>query len=243
MSEAVRTMFAEISGRYDLMNSVITFGMHHAWRRRAVRLSKAQAGDRVLDCAAGTGDLALAFKKVVGPGAQVIATDFCEDMLEHIPAKAQKLGLDVDIAWADAMHLDYADQSFDITSIAYGIRNVDNPRVALGEMIRVLKDGGRLVVLETGQPRGFMSVLFKVFRKFIPLAGRLIAGHSAAYEYLPETASRFPSGDDFVAMIRENPAVRSAEAYSLFFGVSYIYIATIGQKRLKRGLNDSSKAP
>ncbi len=230
MSEAVRSMFAQISKRYDLMNSVITFGMHHAWRRRTVRLAKAQENERVLDCATGTGDLAFEFKRAVGSGGKVVATDFCEPMLEHIPAKSQKLGLELEVALADVMHLNYPDESFDIASIAYGIRNVDDPRIALGEMVRVLRDGGRIAVLETGQPKGAMSLVYSVLRHLIPLAGKLIAGNSSAYTYLPETASRFPSGEAFLQLLREQPAVRHAQAYPLFFGVSYIYIATIEKK-------------
>ncbi len=226
MSEEVRSMFAAIAPRYDLMNSVITLGMHHRWRRRTVELAKAHDGESVLDCAAGTGDLAFEFKRSVGSHGRVLATDFCAEMLEGIAPKSKSLQLTVEVELADAMKLPYADQSFDIVSIAYGIRNVDDPRVALREMARVLKPGGRIAVLETGQPKGIMALGYAVFRRLIPLAGRLVASNSDAYTYLPATAAKFPYGEEFVAMLREIPDIVSARAYPLFFGVSYIYIAT-----------------
>jgi demethylmenaquinone methyltransferase/2-methoxy-6-polyprenyl-1,4-benzoquinol methylase len=227
MSEAVRSMFAGISGRYDLMNSVITLGMHQAWRRKAVTLSGAKTADRVLDCASGTGDFALAFADVVGTSGHVTATDFCREMLDYLPPKINPDLQSITVEVADAMALPYQSGVYDVVSIAYGIRNVDDPRVALGEMIRVLKPGGRLVVIETGQPTGFMKIPYALFRPLIPLAGRLIAGNSEAYSYLPRTALAFPYGQAFVAMLKEHSRVREARAYPLFFGVSYIYVATV----------------
>ncbi len=230
MSEAVRSMFADISGHYDVMNSVISLGMHHSWRRRLVRLSEAKAGDRVLDCASGTGDLAFEFKRVVGDKGSVVATDFCEPMLAHIPEKSQQNSLHVDVAVADVMNLPYADNSFDIASIAYGIRNVDDPVQGLSEMCRVVRDGGRIAVLETGQPHGLIRVPFAVFQRLIPLAGRLVAGNRAAYHYLPTTAATFPYGNSFLKLVRAIPTVESAFAFPLFFGVSYLYIVRISKK-------------
>ena len=227
MSEAVRSMFAGISGRYDLMNSVITLGMHQAWRRRAVALSGVKPGDRVLDCASGTGDFALAFADVTGTGGHVTATDFCREMLDYLPAKVRSDRHAITIELADAMSLHYASGMYDVVSIAYGIRNVDDPRVALSEMIRVLKPGGRLVVIETGQPSGLMKLPFALFRPLIPVAGRLIAGNSDAYSYLPRTAREFPYGDAFVALLNEHSRVRNVRSIPLFFGVSYIYVATV----------------
>ena len=138
MSEAVRSMFAGISKRYDLMNTVITLGMHHAWRRRAVGLSSVRAGDRVLDVASGTGDFALEFAEKVGKGGHVTATDFCKEMLDYLPPKINTARHAISIEIADAMHLPYPSASFDVVSIAYGIRNVDDPNIALSEMVRVL---------------------------------------------------------------------------------------------------------
>lgn len=228
MSEEVRTMFAEISGKYDFMNTMLTFGMHHAWRRKAVRLSKAAAGMSVLDCASGTGDLALEFKKAVGAQGLVVATDFCQEMLDFIQPKAQEQQLDVRVELADAMNLHYADNSFDIASISYGIRNVDEPVVALGEMARVVKSGGTLVIIETGNPEGLLYFFYKLYNKYIvPLMGKVFAGNSSAYTYLPETASRFPYGKKFLELLRQTGRIDEAQSYPLFFGASYIYIARV----------------
>ena len=203
MSAEVRTMFAQIAPRYDLANEVLSFGVHRLWRRAAVRLSGAKAGDSVLDCATGTGDLALAFKRKVGPKGEVIGTDFCREMLAPAPEKARRAGLDVRFEVADALALPYPDQAFEVASIAFGIRNVDDPLRCLGEMSRVVRTGGRVVVLEFGQPAGLFGRLFRFYsRHVLPAMGALLTGQRAAYEYLPRTASAFPSGDRFLALMR-----------------------------------------
>ena len=150
MSEKVRRMFADIADDYDRVNTILSFGVHHGWRSKTVQLSGAKKGDRVLDCATGTGDLAIEFKKTVGSKGYVLGTDFCKEMLEHAPEKARDNNLNVDFEVADAMDLPYKDGSFTISSIAFGIRNVDNPVQALKEMARVVVPGGRVVVLEFG---------------------------------------------------------------------------------------------
>ncbi len=139
MSEEVRRMFASISGRYDLLNTVLSLGIHHRWRKRAVRMSGASEGMTVLDCATGTGDLAIAFKKSVGLNGKVIGTDFCAEMLETAPEKSRKKQMSLTWEVADVMNLPYDDDRFDISSIAFGIRNVDDPLAALSEMARVVK--------------------------------------------------------------------------------------------------------
>ncbi|MBL7999197.1 MAG: ubiquinone/menaquinone biosynthesis methyltransferase, partial [Candidatus Kapabacteria bacterium] len=228
MSEQVRTMFAAIAGKYDVMNTVLTFGMHHAWRRRAVRLSGAAGGMSVLDCASGTGDLAFEFKKVVGTNGVVVATDFCKEMLDVIPSKSKDNGLALQVEVADAMNLQYPDNSYDIVSISYGIRNVDNPVTALTEMARVTKNGGKLVIIETGMPTGIAKVGYRIFAQYIvPLLGRLIARNTQAYTYLPETASRFPYGNAFATLVRTVPAIADVRVVPLMLGASYIYIASV----------------
>ncbi|MFM8772156.1 MAG: ubiquinone/menaquinone biosynthesis methyltransferase, partial [Candidatus Kapaibacterium sp.] len=146
MSDAVHAMFSDIAPRYDLTNSVLSMGIHHLWRRATVKASHARVGSHVLDCATGTGDLALAFKRAVGPSGRVLGTDFNADMLSFAPAKAHDKGLEVEFEVADAMRLPYADATFDVASISFGIRNVDDPRTALTEMARVVRPGGRIVV-------------------------------------------------------------------------------------------------
>jgi demethylmenaquinone methyltransferase/2-methoxy-6-polyprenyl-1,4-benzoquinol methylase len=228
MSTEVRQMFSSIATRYDVTNEVLSFGIHRLWRRTAVRLSQAKEGDRVLDCATGTGDLALAFKRKVGAAGQVVGTDFCPEMLQSAPPKALKAGLVVDFQVADAMALPFADASFEVSSIAFGIRNVDDPVKCLKELARVVKPGGRVVVLEFGQPEGLFGALFRFYAKVImPAIGGLITGNRAAYEYLPRTAAAFPSGERFLSLMDQSGAFQERVAHPLTFGTSYIYVGTV----------------
>ncbi|TMA42770.1 MAG: bifunctional demethylmenaquinone methyltransferase/2-methoxy-6-polyprenyl-1,4-benzoquinol methylase UbiE, partial [Deltaproteobacteria bacterium] len=222
MSAEVREMFASIARRYDTANEVLSLGIHKGWRRAAVHLSGAAPGQRVLDCATGTGDLALEFKRAVGAGGEVIGTDFCAEMLESAPAKAAKAHLQVKFAVADVLALPYPDGQFDVASIAFGIRNVDDPLLCLREMARVVKPGGCVIVLEFGQPRGPFGALFRAYsRGVMPVVGGLLTGNRAAYEYLPRTAAAFPAGEKFLGVMRESDAFSATEAHPLTFGTAY----------------------
>jgi len=224
MSAEVREMFASIARRYDTANEVLSLGIHKGWRRAAVHLSGAAPGERVLDCATGTGDLALEFKRAVGASGEVIGTDFCAEMLESAPAKAAKAGLQVKFAVADVLALPYPDGQFDVASIAFGIRNVDDPLLCLREMARVVKPGGCVIVLEFGQPRGPFGALFRAYsRGVMPVVGGLLTGNRAAYEYLPRTAAAFPAGEKFLGVMRESDAFSAMEAHPLTFGTAYVY--------------------
>lgn len=228
MSTEVRQMFSSIATRYDVTNEVLSFGIHRLWRRAAVRYSGAKEGDSVLDCATGTGDLALVFKRKVGASGRVVGTDFCPEMLQSAPAKAQKEGLPVEFQVADAMALPFADATFDVASIAFGIRNVDDPVKCLKEMARVVKPGGRVVVLEFGQPSGAFGGLFRFYSKTImPAIGGLLTGNRAAYEYLPRTAAAFPAGERFLQLMEQAGAYRERVANPMTFGTSYVYVGTV----------------
>lgn len=228
MSTEVRQMFSSIATRYDVTNEVLSLGIHRLWRRAAVRHSGVKEGNRVLDCATGTGDLALAFKRKVGASGQVVGTDFCPEMLQSAPAKASEAGLVVDFQVADAMDLPFAEGSFDVASIAFGIRNVDDPVKCLKEMARVVKPGGRVVVLEFGQPQGLFGALFRFYARVVmPAIGGLLTGNRAAYEYLPRTAAAFPSGERFLALMDQAGAFQERVAHPLTFGTSYVYVGTV----------------
>jgi demethylmenaquinone methyltransferase/2-methoxy-6-polyprenyl-1,4-benzoquinol methylase len=225
MSAEVREMFASIAPRYDAANEVLSLGAHKGWRRKAVRFSQAAKGQRVLDCATGTGDLALEFKRAVGDEGEVIGTDFCAEMLQAAPAKARRAGLQVDFAVADALALPYPDARFYVASIAFGIRNVDDPLRCLRELGRVVKPGGRGVVLEFGQPRGAFGALFRLYSKEVmPRVGGLLTGNRAAYEYLPRTAARFPAGARFLALMQEAGCFTTCAAHPLMFGTAFVYV-------------------
>lgn len=228
MSTEVRQMFSSIATRYDVTNEVLSFGVHRLWRRTAVRLSGAREGSAVLDCATGTGDLALAFKRKVGASGRVMGTDFCKEMLDSAPAKAAREGLQVEFQVADAMDLPFADATFDVASIAFGIRNVDDPVKCLKEMARVVRPGGRVVVLEFGQPTGLFGALFRVYSKVImPTIGGLLTGNRAAYEYLPRTSAAFPAGDKFLSLMDQSGAYQERVAHPMMFGTSYVYVGTV----------------
>lgn len=227
MSEKVRTMFANIAPRYDLANTALSFGIHHWWRHIVVRRSHVRNGMKILDCATGTGDLAIAYKHAVGLGT-VIGTDFCAEMLSFAPHKAKKMNMDIQFEIADVLNLPYPNDTFDIASISFGIRNVDNPQRCLEEMARTVKSGGKVVVLEFGQPRGLFRILYTVYSRFImPRLGGLLTGNASAYEYLPETAARFPSGEEFTAIMRSTNAFSECRYESLTFGIAYLYIGIV----------------
>jgi demethylmenaquinone methyltransferase/2-methoxy-6-polyprenyl-1,4-benzoquinol methylase len=218
-------MFAEIAPRYDLANEVLSLGIHRSWRRVAVAESGVRPGQSVLDCATGTGDLALAFKRAVGPTGKVIGTDFCAEMLAVAPQKALRAKLEVEFEVADATALPYPEASFDVSAIAFGIRNVDDPMRCLRELARVTRPGGRVVVLELGQPRGAFGGLFRLYStKVMPWLGGALTGQRSAYEYLPRTAASFPSGDRFLSLMRETSAFSELKARPLTFGTAYVYV-------------------
>lgn len=228
MSEKVRNMFADIADDYDRINSILSFGVHNAWRKKTVMESGAKAGDRVLDCATGTGDLAIEFKKTVGDEGYVMGTDFCKEMIEHAPYKAASKELVVEFEVADAMDLPYDDNSFDIASIAFGIRNVDDPVVCLKEMARVVKPGGRVVILEFGQPDGIIKYPYQIYSKHVmPAIGGLISGNRDAYTYLPETSAKFPAGNAFLELMERSEMYAEKRAVSLTGGVAYVYVGTV----------------
>lgn len=228
MSEKVRSMFADIADDYDRINGILSFGIHNIWRKRTVLESGAKPGHRVLDCATGTGDLALEFKKAVGHKGYVLGTDFCKEMIEHAPEKAKDESLVVDFEVADAMDLPYEDNDFDITSIAFGIRNVDDPVVALKEMGRVVRPGGRVVVLEFGQPEGLIQYPYKFYSKHVmPTVGGWISGNRDAYTYLPETSAKFPAGEKFLELMDQTGSFASRKAIKLTGGIAYVYVGTV----------------
>jgi len=216
-------MFGSIAGRYDRANTILSGGVHHRWRRKTVRWSGAKRGDRVLDCATGTGDLAIAFKRAVGGEGVVIGTDFTPEMLDLARAKTKQIEFDL----ADVTRLPFDDASFDISSIAFGIRNVADPRAGIRELARVVKSGGRVMILELGQPpnNGFRAIYDFYRRHILPRVGGIVTGEQAAYEYLDRSAGAFPSAGAFVQLMRESAAFQSIEYERLMFGVAYVYRA------------------
>jgi demethylmenaquinone methyltransferase/2-methoxy-6-polyprenyl-1,4-benzoquinol methylase len=194
----VRAMFDRIAGLYDVMNSVMTAGLHHAWRRRAADLADLAPGDAALDVATGTGDLAVELARRVGAGGEVVGSDFSDEMLARARAKAPGLRWE----WGNALDLPYAADRFDAVTVGFGARNFSDLDQGLREMARVAKPGGRVVVLEITTPtRPPLSTFFGLwFDRIVPLIGRL-AGDPDAYEYLPNSVKRFPGPHELAARL------------------------------------------
>ena len=191
----VNSMFDRVAAHYDAMNSVMTVGLHHRWRQRAAARAQLTEGGKALDVCCGTGDLALELAGFVGPGGTVVGCDFSEPMLELARAKSvQRWATNVRFEHADALALPYDDESFDAVTVGFGVRNLSDLDRGLAEMARVLKPGGRLVILEITQPRRPpLSLFYSLwFDRIVPLLGAL-AGDRGAYTYLPESVRSFPS--------------------------------------------------
>jgi demethylmenaquinone methyltransferase / 2-methoxy-6-polyprenyl-1,4-benzoquinol methylase len=201
-ADQVRGMFDRIAGVYDLMNSAMTAGLHHEWRQRAVERAEVARGSDALDVCCGTGDLALELRRRIGPDGRVVGCDFSEPMLELARRKSGDEGLPVEFGWADALDLPYGDASFDAVTIGFGARNLADLERGISEMTRVLRPGGRLVILEITRPQrqplaGFYSLWFD---RLVPVLGTL-AGDPEAYSYLPDSVRSFPEPERLAAML------------------------------------------
>jgi len=199
----IRGMFDRIAGIYDPLNTAMTAGLHHRWRERAADRAELAPGDTALDACCGTGDLALELARRVGPAGTVIGSDFSDRMLELAREKAARRGATgVRFEWGDALDLSYEDGSFDAVSVGFGVRNFADVELGLRELARVLKPGGRLVILEITQPqRPPLSTFFGLwFDRIVPVLGT-IAGDREAYTYLPESVKRFPPPEGLAAVM------------------------------------------
>jgi demethylmenaquinone methyltransferase/2-methoxy-6-polyprenyl-1,4-benzoquinol methylase len=222
----VRGMFDRIAGVYDLMNSAMTAGLHHQWRQRAVDRAQVGPGSDALDICCGTGDLALELRRRIGPDGRVVGSDFSEPMLDLARRKSGEEGLPVEFGWADALDLPYGDASFDAVTIGFGARNLADLDRGLAEMARVLRPGGRLVILEITRPQreplaSFYSLWFD---RLVPVIGSL-AGDPDAYSYLPNSVRTFPEPKRLAAMI-EAAGFKEIRWLLLAGGIIAIHSAT-----------------
>ena len=221
----VQDMFTRLASRYDLFNRVASLGRHNFWRKAAARRIKIFNTGRVLDLAAGTGDQALA-NASVHPQAKIIGTDFLYTMLEIFRGKIQKnfMSRQVFLTTADALCLPFPDESFDSTTISFGIRNIPDHLAALKEMRRVLVPGGRTLILELTFPRwSFIHRLYDTYlNRIIPILGGLISQNPKAYQYLADSIMDFPSPEDFRGLMKSAGFSRTGYI-KLTFGVVVIH--------------------
>jgi demethylmenaquinone methyltransferase/2-methoxy-6-polyprenyl-1,4-benzoquinol methylase len=226
----VRAMFDRIAGLYDRMNTVMTAGLHRAWRSRAAELADVAPGDRVLDVATGTGDLALELAARVAPGGEVVGIDFSERMLEIARAKAASAAPpDVAVRFeaANALALPFATNEFAAATVGFGARNFVALTRGLAEMVRVVRPGGHIVVLEITTPRRPpLSTFFEAwFDRIVPLLGRL-AGDSAAYAYLPSSVRRFPGPEELAASMSAS-GLRDIRYFLTAGGIVAIHVGVV----------------
>ncbi len=202
----VKQMFATIAARYDVLNHLLSVNVDRRWRRVTagwLRENLPPGEVQILDVACGTGDLSLTLFQITG--ARVVGTDFCRPMLEIAAEKASRLQRAVTFIEADALDLPFLRCSFEGVTIAFGLRNLSSVERGLRELLRVLKPGGRVAVLEFSQPvlPGFRSVFHFYFTKLLPFVGGLLSGSSSAYQYLPESVSRFPNQEQLASLMSD----------------------------------------
>lgn len=222
-SAYVQGMFDSIAPRYDLLNTLLSLGIHRSWRAFAARCAALEPGDSVLDVAAGTGDLGCDLRQRIGLGGSIVSVDFSLPMLRAGDARYRRIG--ADRAQVDAQRLPFADDTFDAALIAFGLRNVADPQLGLSEMARVVRPGGRVVVLEFSEPRqGWFGALFRAyFKSAVPLLGGLISGSPESYRYLPETVARWKSRAELADMMRAS-GLHDIRVRDLTLGIACVHV-------------------
>jgi demethylmenaquinone methyltransferase/2-methoxy-6-polyprenyl-1,4-benzoquinol methylase len=227
--DRIAGMFDAIAPRYDVLNHLLSGGLDGRWRARAIRALALGGGETVLDLCTGTADLAIAAATSVRAAARVVGVDFAGQMLRLGRDKLEQRGLTdrVCLVQGDAMRIPLASGSVDAATVAFGIRNVQEPGRAFAEVFRVLRPGGRFAMLEFGVPRlpGLRQAYLAYFRHILPRIGALISGHASAYAYLPASVGSFPEPEQVVASLRAT-GFSQIRADSLSFGIVYLYSAS-----------------
>jgi len=223
--EKIQQMFGAIAPRYDFLNRLLSFGIDRRWRKKAVRLLKYREGSRILDVATGTGDVALEIAKCTPASVKITGADFCKEMVElgEVKVAASPYAGRIDLKVAPCEDLPFASNTFDSITIAFGIRNVVDRKLGLAEMWRVLRPGGRMIILEFSTPKSqfFRQIYYFYFRRLLPVVGGLFSRYNA-YKYLPDSVLEFPSHEEFSRLISE-AGFRNIHIHELTFGIATIY--------------------
>ncbi len=223
--QQVAEMFDSISGKYDFLNHFLSLGIDIMWRKKAIRMLRKLAPKKILDIATGTGDFAIESLKL--DPEQVIGVDISEGMLDVGRSKMKKRGLDhiISLEIGDSENLRFTDNNFDAVIVAFGVRNFENLELGLREMNRVLRPGGKAVILEFSKPTifPFKQLYNFYFRWILPKIGKLVSKDNAAYTYLPESVKEFPFGKNFLDVLAKN-GFKNAKCKPLTLGISSIYV-------------------
>lgn len=226
-ADFVRVMFNDISHKYDLLNDVLSVGTHRIWKKKFVNMALKLKPKTALDCATGTGDIA--FKLKESCSGQVTGIDFSQGMIDFAKERAKTNPLPVEFKVADIQKLPFSDKSFDVTTISFGIRNVENLDLGLKELGRV---SNGVFILEFGQPKNtlYKKLYFGMLKMYVPLFG-LISKRKDAYEYLIASSETFPSAETFVNIMKKNMDFKNYGYKSVFGGIAYIYFAHNGEMK------------
>lgn len=230
-SEArVRTMFASIAHRYDLLNHLLSCNIDRLWRRFTVRTVPPEPGVPVLDCCTGTADLALAYQRASRGQSPVVGADFCAEMLAIGLRKVRRAGASnhISLVEADSQSLPFADDTFGVVTVAFGLRNVADTARGLDEMIRVARPGGKVAILEFSRPRGAVlgRLYLAFFKRILPRIGQSIAPNAQdAYHYLPASVLQFPEGQAMLDLLAAR-GLEEAKQYPLTRGIATLYVGT-----------------
>jgi demethylmenaquinone methyltransferase/2-methoxy-6-polyprenyl-1,4-benzoquinol methylase len=226
--ERVRRMFGEIAPHYDRMNHLLSLNIDKYWRSWTVNKLQPQPGEPILDVCTGTGDLAIAFQRATAGKSEIVAADFCREMLDIGRRKQAKacIGPELTFVEADAQNLPFEDDRFAIVSVAFGLRNVADTNRGLAEMTRVCRAGGQVAVLEFSTPRWqpLRAIYLFYFRHILPRVGQFFArNQSDAYEYLPATVAQFPDGEALAERMR-GVGLKNVKYWPLTFGIATLYV-------------------
>lgn len=220
MSQKIQNMFASIANKYDILNDLLSLGMHRIWKNKLIKLSKPYKNSKILDLATGTGDIAFRYAKT---SKNVIGVDLTPEMIEIAKKRSKSDNPTFEVG--DILNLRFNDNQFDIISISFGIRNVDDIGLALKEMHRILTKHGKIAIMEFGQAKPPISYFFNIYSKYIiPLIGKIISKDSNAYTYLPESSAKFPADDKFTKIVNDTKLFNNVTSYRLFGGIAYIYL-------------------